>query len=589
MNVSKSFSGKILILLSILFCLSAIQRVDKLNSNPNRCLTVADGFGYYMYLPHLFQKGSLKMTPEWAQEIQNKHCQEFPVYQLAQRQNGNYIDIYHIGLSYIYLPSYVVGDTVARSSGYERDGFSTPYHVASILNILLFILLGLVYFRKLLLLFVSDNATGYTLLVIYLGTNLLITFTRQYDLPHLYLFALNSIFLYHFFKFSTTKNKWNLIYAVVIFGLASSIRPTQVLIGLVPLIFLAKEYGNTKKFWKSILLFPLLSLLWNIPQIIYWYSVGGELITPNLHTEDIALTDPNLLDFLISYRKGWLLYSPLFLLTPFGLYMLYNRNRKLFWASLSFISLYIYVMCSWETWYYATSFGSRVMVDIYPIIGLVIAILFNSIRNKLWIAGAITFSILCISLNLFQSKQVDLGYLHGERMTEEHYWYIFGQLDIPKYDQSRLLIDKSNLGWIEIQKKFPSANRKVISREIFSLKKPICSIHTKDLTIGRINILELSSTDETMFEVRIKAKTSNKNLSSLLRMEAVSSYNVYGWRDFEVSQKLSETEFTTLIWKYNLPEVRHANDEMQIYLDNDASVSVELEEFTITAHSLIRK
>lgn len=101
--------------------------------------------------------------------------------------------------------------------------------------------------------------------------------------------------------------------------------------------------------------------------------------------------------------------------------------------------------------------------------------------------------------------------------------------------------------------------------------------------------MELVDTDETMFEVRIKAKTSNKKMSSLLRMEAVSSYNVYGWRDFEVSQKLSESEFTTLVWKYNLPEVRHANDEMQIYLDNDANVSVELEGFTIIAHSLIRK
>ncbi|NRA13544.1 MAG: hypothetical protein HRT57_16495, partial [Crocinitomicaceae bacterium] len=314
-----------------------------------------------------------------------------------------------------------------------------------------------------------------------------------------------------------------------------------------------------------------------------------EIITPNLHTEDIALTDPNLMDFLFSYRKGWLLYSPLFLLAPFGLYVLYKKNRKLFWTFTSFILLYIYVMCSWEAWYYAQSFGSRVMVDIYPIIGLVIAVFFSSIRNKLWIGGVAAFSLLCVSLNIVQSRQLELGYLHADRMTGEHYWYIFGKLDIPNYDQSRLLIDRSNLGWIGIQKKYASPNREIVSREIFSLKKPMRSIPTKDLTIGRINLLELIKTDETMFEVRIKAKTSNKNLSSLLRMEAVSSYNVYGWKDFEVSQQLSESEYTTLIWKYNLSEIRHANDEMQIYLDNDANVSVYLQEFTIIAHSLIRK
>ncbi|NRA13696.1 MAG: hypothetical protein HRT57_17280, partial [Crocinitomicaceae bacterium] len=217
MKLFRSFSGKMLILLSFVFCLVAIQRLDKLISKPDRCLTVADGFGYYMYLPHLFNKGSLKMTPEWAQGIQDEHCEGYPVYQLLQRPNGGYVDIYHIGLSYIYLPSYIIGDTIARSSGYETDGFSTPYHITSILNVLLFTLLGLGYFRKLLLLHVSDKVAGWTMLLIYIGSNILITFTKQFDLPHLYLFALNSIFLFHFFKFLKTKNKRNLIYAVIIF------------------------------------------------------------------------------------------------------------------------------------------------------------------------------------------------------------------------------------------------------------------------------------------------------------------------------------------------------------------------------------
>lgn len=589
MRLVKSFSGKVTILLLLIFTLAAIQRLNRLNTNENRCLALADGFGYYMYLPHLFEKGSLKMTPEWAQGIQDERCDGCIAYQLMKRKNGNHIDIYHIGLSYVFLPSYTIGDIVARSSGYKTDGFSTPYHVTSILNTLLFIFLGLFYVRKLLLLFVSDKITGWTMLALYLGSNIYITFTQQYDLPHLYLFAINAIFLYHLFKFKESKNKYNLLYAAIFFGLTTSIRPTQVLFGIIPFLVLLKEYGNTKYFWKSILLFPLLSIVWNIPQMMYWYIVGNELITPNLHTEDIVLVDPNLIDFLFSYRKGWLIYSPIFLLTLFGFYHLYQRNKRLFWATSTFVGVYIYVLSSWETWYYAQSFGSRVMVDIYPIVVIALAILFTSITKRIWITTVSIFSILCVSLNLFQSRQMELGYVHPERMTGEHYWYIFGKLDIPKYDQSRLLIDKTNLGWIAIQKKFPSKNRSIVTKEIWKLEKPMQSNPTNDLTIGRINILDLAETDETMFEVRIKVKTSNNNLSSILRLESVSPFNVYSWHTLEVSKDLSESEFTALTLKFNLPEIRHDDDEMQIYLDNDANVSVEIQDMKIIAHSLIRK
>ena len=77
----------------------------------------------------------------------------------------------------------------ARILNYERDGFSKPYYVFYLLNALLFIFLGLLYLRKLLNLFFDDNTTGLSILLIYLGSNTLITFGIQYDLTHLYLFA----------------------------------------------------------------------------------------------------------------------------------------------------------------------------------------------------------------------------------------------------------------------------------------------------------------------------------------------------------------------------------------------------------------
>lgn len=590
MHFLKTFSGKVLLLTGFVFMLSTFQGLNRLKTDEWRCINVADGFGYYMYLPHLFNEGSLYMTQEWAQDLQDKYCEGCYAYQLSMRKNGNQLDIYHMGLSYILLPSYAIGDAIAHIMGYSMDGFSTPYHVVYLLNALLFIFLGLFYLRKLLLLFVGHRVAGYAILMLYFGTNVYSTFQLQFDLPHLYLFTLNTLFLYHTLTYLSTQQRQKLIYAALFFGLTTAIRPTQAIFGLIPLLLLLRKFGNTSQFWKSILFFPLFSLLWNIPQILYWTIVGGELITLNLHTEDIVLTDPNLLDFLFSYRKGWLIYSPLFLILPFGFYRLLNQNRNQFWAFLSFTLLYIYVLSSWETWFYANSFGSRVMVDIYPLLIVVIAIGINKLKSKLAIGTITLFVLICTGLNLFQDFQLKKGYLHTERMSKEHYWYIFGRSKIDNYNESRLLIDRTSLNWLEYQKELRSPKRYIRSRKIFSIEKPMYSTPTEDLTLGRINILELIKTDETMFEVKMRVKTTDNTKSSILRMECVSPYNVYGWQSLELSQlRKTNNEFEEVIFKFNLPDIRHKKDEMQIYLDNDANVSVTMQEMTIIAHSLIRK
>lgn len=253
-----------------------------------------------MYLPRLFHEGDLYFTHEWAQNVQNKYCEGVYAYQVEQGKYDRPLNIYHMGLAMVQLPAYLIGEMVARARGDSTNGFSKPYHVAFFLNAILFVLLGLIYFRKLLLLFFSDRITALTLLVLYTASNTFITFTEQYDLAHLYLFALNSIWLFHFFKFTQNKKRSNLIFAALFFGLTVCIRPTQALWGFIPFLVLYQEFKFSKLFWKQIVLFPSAALLWNLPQIAYWKIVGGSLLIMNMHTEDIVFSDPSVFDFLFS-------------------------------------------------------------------------------------------------------------------------------------------------------------------------------------------------------------------------------------------------------------------------------------------------
>ncbi len=585
----KEFSFKVVLFISIIFSINFYTKIENVVSDSNRCICSYDGFGYYMYNPYLFKHGSLNINSDWAKEIQNKYCDSAIVYQFHQAKNGNELNIYHMGLAIIQMPSFILGNVTARILNYERDGFSKPYYVFYLLNALLFIFLGLLYLRKLLNLFFDDNTTGLSILLIYLGSNTLITFGIQYDLTHLYLFALNAIFAYHFFKHQQTDKKRSLILSAIFLGLTVCIRPTQVLLGIIPIILLFHKHKVKKLLAiKKLLWFPLFGLIWNLPQIYYWYSVGGEFLAPNMHTEDIVLVDPNILNFLFSYKKGWLLYSPLFLLLPFGFYTLKKVNRNFFWGILVFTCLYIYVMSSWECWWYASSFGSRVMVDIYPLLGIVIGYAILS-ANNIWKKSLISFFLMaCVILSLFQSFQLTENIIDSVRMSKEQYWHVFGKTETNNISQQRLEIDRTSTEWINQLKEYENCGIKHQSKIIYSFNETLTAIPGKDLSIEKFRLLDKIPNDESCFLVTFKVMTSDSTKSSLLRMETVSQYNCYSWDNYEISENKRQNKYVEYNVEFNLKNIRHSADQLQIYIDNDNDVEIKIKDFKIRAITLLR-
>ena len=583
----KEFSFKVVLFISVIFSINFYDKIEKVVNDSNRCICSYDGFGYYMYNPYFFAQGSLNLNSDWAKGIQNKYCDSTIVYQFHTVENGKELNIYHMGLAIVQMPSFLLGDLTARILDYERDGFSKPYHVFYLLNALLFIFLGLLYLKKFLRLLFDDKTTGISILLIYLGTNALVTFGIQYDLTHLYLFAFNSFFLFHLFQFQQTEKKRNLILSAVFLGLTVCIRPTQILFGIIPLFMLLQKHKSKKALALiNLLWFPLFGLLWNIPQIYYWYSIGGQLLVPNMHTEEIILIDPNIVDFLFSYKKGWLLYSPIFILLPIGFYHLYQNSRNLFWASITFTFAYILVMSSWECWWYASSFGSRVMTDIYPLLVLVIGsviIASNTLKRKIVLYIFISF---CVVLSLFQSYQSTEYIIHPERMTKEQYWQVFGKIELS--DAYRLEIDREKTDWIHFLKGYKKRGINHQSKVIFSFEKEITAVPMEDLSIEKFRLLDKIPNDETCFLVSFKVMTSDSTKSSLLRMETISDFNCYSWNNYEISQGIKQNQYLDYSVEFNLKNIRHNGDKMQIYIDNDNDVEIKIKDFEIRAITLLR-
>ena len=584
------YSYFVLALIFIVFTYDFNIKINEVRSGEKACLTAYDGFGYYMYLPFLFNEGSLNITPEWAKEIQGKYCEEAGVYQFVPTSDGRYANIYHIGLSILYLPSYLIGELAARLLDYPSDGFSFPYIIAHILNSLFFIFLGAYFLRKLLLLFFDEKNTALLLLIIYASTNVFITFSRQYDLPHLFLFALNALFLYFLFKGDKRNiDKRDLRNAAIVLGLSVAIRPTQALFGLIPFIILLNHYGFTKAFWKRISVFFIWGFIWALPQIIYSITVAGKLYLLNLHSEVIAFSDPHFFDFLFSFKKGWLVYSPVFLLIPFAFVSIYKKDRLLFKSFLAFVVINIYVLSSWENWWYATSFGSRVMVDSYPLLAIVLGFLFvslNPVINKILVG---LYILLTTGLSILQTYQYRKGYIDFSRMTKQHYFYVFGKTSIPEYHRNYLEMDRGDIHWIENAKKLNYSGYDFEDVLLFESKVPVISSNVDEVPITKIKINELLPSDESLIKIRVRSKTSNSETKCRLWFQMESRYNNYSWNALEISFQKTENEVIESTMEFNLVHVRHSNDKMRVYIEAFKDGKVEIEELTVEAISLRRK
>lgn len=588
----RSLSGKVTLLILTIFIVSFTPKLSKVVSGEETCLCAYDGYGYYMYLPHLFEKGDLSITQEWAQQRQDKYCDGRFAYQIVRTEEGKELNVYHMGQAYIELPAYLVGDLFARVLGFETDGFSKPYYILFLLNVLFFIFLGLLYLRKTLLLFFNDKITAIAIFVLYFASNIYITFTLQYDLQHLYLFALNGIFIYHTIQFSRTLSKKHLLYSAIILGLTVAIRPTQVLLGVFPLILLLNKYGIRLAFFKHIWIYPALGLLWNIPQIAYWWIVGGEPFIPNLHSENIVLSDPNIVDFLFSYKKGWLLYSPLFLLCLHGIYVLYQKNKALFWSLTLFTPIYIWVMSSWECWWYASSYSSRVMVDIYPILIILVGFSIANWQKSATKILGYTFLVAVCLLNMLQTHQGIKGYLSFDSMTKQHYWYIFGKTDIPDYTSIHLELNRGVLDpdWIARVKNLPASDYTLHETTVYNLSDTVSVGAGMTFLMDMVVLDELPS-DEGMLEINIRCKTSDSTRSAILMFETLSQYkwNWYNWSPAELSLGQKQDTLMEQVHYINIPRMRHHNDKMNIYFNTFDVNPLEVEDLTIKAYTLERK
>ena len=385
---------------------------------------------YYTYLPATFIYNDIKFEKDWGYNLGKYQ------FGLNEDEVGNKYIKMTSGMAIMYSPFFALGHAYAKIFTPEKaNGYTAPYRTALSLGSLFYIMMGLWFLRKVLLRFFNDNAVAWTLAIVFLGTNLLHYTVWRGAMSHGYSFALSCLLLYASIKYRHEQKIWQMLVVGLTAGLIVLIRPVNALIPLVAGAYLLLNIfqGLIKmRPWHWVLMLAM-SLLAISPQLFYWKYVTGNWIVYSYGEEGFFFGDSQIINGLFSFRKGWLLYTPLMALSMFGMWPLYKINKKLSILLSVMLVLAIYVTFSWWCWWYGGSFGSRPMIDYYGLLALPIAALVQYfLSKKLGVKLVFSlFILMLISFSVLQNHQYQKKLIHSDSMTKETYKLIFLESGYP--------------------------------------------------------------------------------------------------------------------------------------------------------------
>ncbi len=382
---------------------------------------------YYSYLPAAFIHHDLSFS--------------FPNnYWGTTLENGNTIPKVTMGMAIMYSPFFFIGRTFAGSE--KNNAYSQTYKMTIHFGTFIYVLLALWFLRKNLLHFFNEYITTITIICVFFGTNLFYYTFNLGEMPHAYLFFVFSLFIYFVLKWDKTKKVQYYYGFSFLAGFAALIRPTESIILLFPLLLGVNSLSGLKEkislFISNKIELSIAFILFILPfffQMIYWKIYANQYLFFSYTNERFYFLDPQIGNFLFSFRKGWLLYTPMMIFAVLGIFFLKKVAKDLFIFSILYLIINIYILSSWWDWAFGGSFGCRALIQHYAFFALGFAAFlkitlnfFNNLLLKYCLQIFIcSLFYLIIQLNLNQSLLYRYNLIHCSGMTKEAYLYIFNK------------------------------------------------------------------------------------------------------------------------------------------------------------------
>ncbi len=405
------------------------------DEGPVRGVIKWDIISFYGYLPATFIHGDPSLDFLDKGDIDNDNK-----FWWSPTENGRKIIYMSCGLSIMYAPFFFMAHLLAPVFGDTRDGFSSIYQFFLVFGALVYVAFGFIYLKKILLRYFTPFVTAFTLLLIGLGTNLYYYSTHEAAMSHAYNFVLITIFFHTVLRWYEEAS-WGRTFVIgLLFGLIVLIRPSNIMVLVILLLWGIDSWTSFReriRFFlrnlpKVLLMFFAFLLPW-IPQFLYWKMITGQLVyySYGVHGDRFYFDNPHILESLFSYRKGWLIYTPLMLFAIIGLIPLKKMIPGARLPIILYGVLMIYILSCWWTWWFGGGFGGRVYIDMYGIMALPLAALITlslASKKKLLQYGMTALLTGLMFFQLLQTRHYVQTAIHWDSMSGKVYWLNFMRL-----------------------------------------------------------------------------------------------------------------------------------------------------------------
>lgn len=439
------WSKAVYVFCSIVILYTSFVFYPKWNNVGNERVIAWDVAGYYWYLPALFIYNDLKGEKEATGEQVNSEYFSSKKNEQLYQVDGHYVAKYASGMAVMYLPFFLTAHLLAEPAGYIADGYSPPYHLALQIGSVLIALIGIWYYRKFLLNYFSDKVTAIMIFLLVVGTNYLNYSAIEGAQTHSWLFTVYVLLLLntmHFYRRPSVK--YSLRIGLLI-GIAVLTRPTEIISVLVPLLWgleslkfssLKHRLGFLYSNRKHIIIVAMVAIAISAIQIMYWLYAAGKPLVYSYGEQGFSWLSPHFNNYMLSYRSGWLVYTPLLILSFIGIvpFVMKGRNRVMI---LAMFMMSLYITSAWDIWWYA-GMGGRAMIQYYPFVLIPLASLVHSLGKMRVVKWAAAFFILLFTyVNIWftYNAHASGGLYDPGGMTKQYYWHTVGRFKVPAYVQ----------------------------------------------------------------------------------------------------------------------------------------------------------